>query len=77
MYQRHEGSWRKRNEALKGKVLQDVGGFFFGEVKLIFFPFFAKHRMFFFLPCERLKEKKKCPKLPDATGIVVICCIKL
>lgn len=29
MYQRDEGSWRKRNEALKGKVLQDVGGLFF------------------------------------------------
>lgn len=44
MYQRDEGSWRKRNEALKGKVLQDVGGFLFGEVKLNFFPFPVLHK---------------------------------
>lgn len=44
MYQRDESSWRERNEALKGKVLQDVGGFLFGEVKLNVFPFPAWHQ---------------------------------
>lgn len=64
MYPRDGGSWRKRNEALKRKVLQDVGGFLFDEVKLNFLPFPAWHKRGFLL-CEGLKKKgrgKKCPK---------------
>lgn len=37
MDQREEGSWRERNDAFKGKVLQDVRRFLFGEWILDFF----------------------------------------
>lgn len=63
MYQRDGGSWRKRNEALKRKVLQDVGGFLFDEVKLNFLPFPARHKgAFSFVKDLRKGRGKKCPK---------------
>lgn len=63
MYQRDESSWRRRNEALKGKVFQDVGGSLTGQVTLNVFPLPCPTAALSPLRATQGKVDKQFPKL--------------